>query len=183
MLKCPKTHRKMVRILPKTISHKEFLLIINSVSLKDKKKERKIKASFALGFYLCLRVSEVSFLKPADIDRERGFIHILSGKGKKDRDIPIQKPLERFLKYIPVGYSTRHLNRLFKERAKEVLGRDLHFHILRHSGATFYLNDLGMDIRHVQIFLGHANLQTTTIYTHVTPSALKDITDKLWEGL
>lgn len=174
----------MERKLPKTISQKEFLEIISKVRYSDPVKERKIKAAFVMGFYQAMRISEVLALKQEHIDKERGYLHLLQAKGKKDRDIPIQKPVWKFLKYFPLGkgFSRRTLQREIGRWGKEVLNKKLTYHQLRHGGATFYINN-GMDMRHLQALLGHSRVSTTEIYTHITPSALKSITDKLWEGL
>jgi len=159
----------MARKLPKTISEEEFLIGIKQVS--DPKK----KLAFMLGFYQCMRVSEVVKLKPQDIDKTRGFIHILDAKGGKDRDIPIMKPLERGLSNLPIGVKERQLQLDIKK-----IFPDLHFHSLRHSGATFYLNVKRIDIRLLQQLLGHSRLDTTQIYTHVTSKDLKDRFNDVW---
>ena len=172
----------MGRRLPKTISQEEFLQLVAGVKHTDKDKVKKIKAAFVLGFYQCMRISEVLDLKQEHIDKSRGFLHLLQAKGNKDRDIPIQKPIIKFLKHIPIGIPKRTLQRILTETAQRVLGKHLTFHHLRHSGATFYLNS-GLDIRHLQALLGHARIGTTEIYTHVTSTGLKKITDKLWEGI
>jgi len=57
---------------------------------------------------------------------------------------------------------------------------DIHIPHCRHSGATFYLNDKNVDIRHIQLLLGHSQLNTTQIYTHVSPKNLKDKFDGVW---
>ena len=178
-----KKEKRKRRSLPKTFSHEEFLKIIK---YEDKK---EFKLAYILGFYQVMRISEVTKLNPEDIDQSRGYIHILSGKGAKDRDIPLMKPTEMALrwgkKHLPIKYSIRTLQRAFKKAGKEVLGKDLNFHMLRHSGATSYLNgDITgkkVDIRHMQFLLGHSQLSTTEIYTHVTPSAVKKIFDEVYE--
>lgn len=158
-----------MRKLPKTISETEFLDIVKKV------KNPQYKIAFMLGFYQCMRISEICALKTENIDTSRGFIHIIAGKGNKDRDIPITKPIERGLKYIPVNIGIRGLQKAFKKYAP-----DLHFHTLRHSGASFYLNDKKLDIRYIQQLLGHSRLDTTQIYTHVTPENLKNQIDNIF---
>lgn len=156
--------------LPETISEAEFLERLKAVE------RPKTKLAFLLGFYQCMRVSEVVKLQPADVDRERGFLHILAGKGNKDRDVPIAPPVEKGLKHLPIGKGSRTLERW----AKRFIG--LKFHALRHSGATFYLNQKKRDIRHIQQFLGHSRLSTTQIYTHVTPAELKEAFGGIWNN-
>ena len=156
--------------LPKTISESEFLEGLKKV------KNPKHKLAFMLGFYECMRVSEVVNLQPEHIDRARGFLHILAGKGNKDRDIPIMKPIEAGLKHIPIGIGSRALQKQIKNYWPE-----LHFHSLRHSGATMYLNDKKRDIRQIQQLLGHSRLDTTQIYTHISPTQLKDAFAEVWD--
>ncbi len=61
-----------------------------------------------------------------------------------------------------------------KKLGIKVLDKDIHPHTLRHSGASFYLNDLGMDIKtHSKDLLGHEKISTTQIYLHVNPEQLK----------
>ncbi len=150
--------------LPKTITEAEFISGMRLV------KKRHIKLAFLLGFYQCMRVSEVVALKKEDIDFERGFVHIKNAKGGFDRDIPIMKPAKNMLRHLPVGVGVRALQLQVKKYWPH-----LHFHCLRHSGATFYLNDRRIDVRFIQQLLGHKQLSTTQIYTHITPKQLKEV--------
>lgn len=164
----------MGRVLPKTIGEKEFLEILK------KTKDKKLKLAFSLGFYNCLRVSEVKNLRSQDVDKHRGFLHLKQAKGHKDRDVPIMAPVKNGLRYLPIEVSIRTLQRAIK-KAGNYIGKDIHFHTLRHSGATHYLNKGGVDIRHIQTLLGHSRLTTTEIYTHITPDALKDVFTRMWD--
>ena len=163
-----------MRKLPKTITEKELLKVVKAT------KSKKYKLAFMLGFYQCLRVSEVVKLLPEHVDKERGYLHLLQAKGAKDRDVPIAPPVLKGLKYLPISCSVRTLQRQLKEIAKKVLDVDIHFHTLRHSGATFCINVLKIDVRHVQFMLGHARITTTEIYTHITPEAHKKRFDEAW---
>lgn len=163
----------MVRKIPETITEEDFVKAIR----KEKKPKKRL--GYMLGFYQCLRVSEVVNLEPENVRLSEHLIQIKEGKGKKDRHIPIIKPLllrpqevKLSLRHLPVGVGVRALQLSFKKLCKEVLGKDLHFHTLRHSGATWLLNKKKWDIRQVQQFLGHSKIQTTEIYTHVTPTTL-----------
>jgi len=157
--------------IPKTISEKEFLDGVKKVP----KNRKDIKLAFMLGFYQCLRISEVCNLKPEHVDKDRGFLHILNAKGGKDRDVPIMKPVWAGLKYLPVEIGHRALQKQVKK-----YWPDHHFHSFRHSGASYYLNSKKVDIRAIQQLLGHSRLDTTMIYTHVTPDDLKERFAGLW---
>lgn len=158
--------------LPETITEEEFLKLLRVV------KQKHHRIAFILGFYCCMRVSEVVKLKPENIDRGQRLIRIKQAKGKKDRNIPLPPQATRGLSYLPVKCGARALQIAFRVYSKKVLGRDLHFHDLRHSGATHYLNKKKWSTRQVQQLLGHSKIQTTEIYTHVTP---QDLIEKMWE--
>jgi len=161
------------RKIPNVIMEEDLIKIVEATI------NPKHKLSFLLGFYQALRISEVVNLKPENIDKQSHTIHVKQGKGNKDRDIPIIKPLKinpnsylYALNKLPVGLGVRALEIAFKQKAKDILNKDLHFHTLRHSGATWLLNKKGWGIRQVQRFLGHSKLSTTEIYTHVNPQDL-----------
>lgn len=153
--------------IPETITEEEVKLLIKAA------KKKKLRAAISLGFYQGMRVSEVIHLKKENINVARGFINIKQGKGNRDRDIPIVEESKFYLRYIPIGVTRQALHKFIKRLGKKVLNKDLHFHTLRHSGATHYLNIKHIDIRFIQQFLGHKNLSTTQIYTHVNPQQLK----------
>lgn len=171
----------MVRKLPQVISEKEFLEVLKGTE------DKKYKMAFILGFYQAMRVSEVAKLRPEHIDRERGFIRIVQGKGKKDADIPIMPPtfqaLRSGFKHIPIGVGVRQLQRAFKTACKSILSKDnLSFHTLRHSGATFWLNEKKVDMRNIQGLLRHSRITTTEIYTHINPGSMKKVFEEAWEN-
>ena len=157
--------------IPDTITEDELAQIMKAV----KKKSHRL--AFALGFYACMRVSEVVNLKPEHIDRDRKVIRIKEAKGGKDRNIPLPPQLYRGLNGLPLGIGVRALQIAFKNAAAKTIQKDVHFHTLRHSGATYYLNKKGWSTRQVQAMLGHSRIQTTEIYTHVTPD---DLINKMW---
>lgn len=162
-----------MRKLPDTITEQEVISLI-------KKAKNKLKIAIALGFYQGMRVTEVISLSKSNVDMQRGFIHIKRGKGNKDRDIPIQEPTKFYLRYLPIKITRQGLHKAIKKLSKEVIGKDIHFHTLRHSGASFYLNEKGIDIRFIQDFLGHSRLSTTEIYLHVNPTQLKNAFNQAW---
>lgn len=161
-----------MRKIPETITESELKAIIKAT------RKPKKKLAYMLGFYQCMRVSEVVKLSSKHIDKGRKLIKIKQAKGNKDRNIPIAPSVLRGLKHLPIGVGTRALQLSFKRVALEVLGRDLRFHTLRHSGATYYLNEQKWNLRQVQRLLGHARVSTTEIYTHVNDS---DLMDAMWD--
>ena len=165
--------------IPETISEEELILILRGTKKKDH------KLAFLLGFYQGMRISEVVKLRPENIDKQRHLINIKQAKGQKDRNIPIIKPIklkdtaiQYSLNKLPIRCGVRALQKAFKLKCKRVLDKDLHFHTLRHSGATWLLNKKRWDIRQVQRFLGHAKLKTTEIYAHV---GAQDLVSLEWD--
>lgn len=158
----------IMKKLPEIITEIELIKI-----LKATNKKHHIVA-FILGFYQCMRVSEVIKLQKGNIRRNQRILLIKQAKGCKDRNIPINPKILKFLKHIPIKCGARALQIAFRQRAEEVLNKDLSFHNLRHSGATYYLNVMKWNLRQVQQFLGHANIQTTQIYTHISPQNLME---------
>lgn len=166
--------------IPETITEKELISIVNTKGIKNNH-----KLAFLLGFYQSMRVSEVINLRPEHINKQQHIIMIKQGKGKKDRNIPIIKPLLLnqstmiySLNRLPINIGVRALEKAIKKYGKEIIKKEIHFHTLRHSGATWLLNKKRWDIRQVQRFLGHSKIQTTEIYTHVNP---QDLVNLEWE--
>lgn len=148
--------------------------------------------------YSCgIRVSELVGLDIDDVDFISGVIKVL-GKGRKERMVPIgDMALSSIRKYTEgkrdgrvKGKSAVFLNsrggRLTDRSVRRVIDKYIHAcsieekispHSLRHSFAT-HLLDKGADLRSVQELLGHMNLSTTQIYTHVTMERLKNVYDK-----
>jgi len=167
---------KSVKRVPEIIKEEEFKALIASV------KKQHHRLAYILGFYQCMRVSEVVNLLPGNVHLDRNIIEIRLGKGGKDRNIPISPELKAcrgFLKLLPLKCGIRALEIAFKKDCLRILNKNLHFHTLRHSGATHYLNVKKWNLRQVQIFLGHSRLDTTEIYTHVNP---EDLMNAMWGG-
>jgi len=168
----PRSEKKLPQIIDK-----DFLLEqINKIENK------KHKAIIALAYSTGMRVSEVCNLKIADIDSKRMIITIRQSKGKKDRIVGLsEKILEilriYFTEYKPkeflfngqfdLKYSSTSCNQI----VKKYLGKEYHFHLLRHSNATALL-EAGTDLRIIQKHLGHASSKTTEIYTHVSTNII-----------
>jgi integrase/recombinase XerD len=147
--------------------------------------------------YACgLRVSEAIGLRGAQVDLSAGFVTVL-GKGGKERVVPLGRParaaLEAYLTqarprllrgraspFVFLGPGGRPLTRqavwkLVRRRALAAgLGRRVSPHTLRHTFATHLLSG-GADLRIVQTLLGHADIGTTQIYTHVAPGRLREV--------
>jgi len=159
--------------LPEIITEEEFLKI------QDKVKKKNHKLAYALGFYECMRIGEIVNLKPEDINYQIKTIHIKQAKGHKDRVIPIAPEVLRGLSHLPVEIGCRALQIAFKGICKEVTGKDLHFHSLRHSGITHYLVKKKWSSLEVQRLAGHSKIQTTEIYTHINP---QDLVNRMWNN-
>lgn len=160
--------------LPEVITIEEF----NNILIHTKRPHHKL--AFKLAFLCGMRVREVINLMPEDIDKGRRLIFIRQSKGKKDRYVPLAKPLERDLKALPVKCGVRALEMAIKNIAKKSINKNIHFHTLRHSSATFYLSQ-GMSLPELQLFLGHARINTTMIYLHVNPQDLIKKFDSIWK--
>ncbi len=161
--------------IPDTITEEEMLKIVKAT------KQPRTKSAYKIAFYQCLRVSEVLNLLPEHIDKEGGWIHVKKGKGNKDRDIPIMKPALSSLNNLPIKLTRQALHKSIKAKGKKVLQKDIHFHTLRHSGASMYLTEKDVNIKFIQQLLGHSRLATTEIYLHVNPKQLKKGFQNVWK--
>jgi len=160
--------------IPETFTEKELFDIIKAT---DKQHH---KTAWLLGFYQAMRISEVVKLKPEDIDLNQKIIRIKDAKGGKDRNIPISPKIFKGLKSkLPMPCKARALQMKFRKLGKEVLGKEMKYHNLRHSGLTHYLSVEKWNLRQVQIFAGHSSVAITQIYTHVKPDELMRV---MWEG-
>jgi len=144
-----------------------------------------------------MRRMEMIHLKIYDLDTDRGMLTIRQGKGKKDRVIPIGERaaawVEKYLREVRPGLVTEpddrtvflsnagepfcldHLSNLVRDYVDAAnIGKRGACHLFRHSMATLMLEN-GADIRFIQQMLGHADLNTTQIYTHVSIRKLKEI--------
>jgi len=183
--------------LPKFLTVKEVELLLNQPDDIDIHGIRD-KAMLELLYATGLRVSELVSLKPKDLNLEDGFLLCL-GKGGKERIVPIGDSASRavrkyldearprlsrepneflFLTCRGSAFTRQGFWKLLKAYAKEA-GLDLKIspHILRHSFAT-HLLERGADLRSVQLMLGHSQITTTQIYTHVSRQRLRRVYDK-----
>ena len=175
--------------LPRFLTEDEIdrLFAAPDVSTEEGVRDRAIlELMYAAG----LRVSELVTLKQTDVDLHAGVV-ICHGKGSKERHVPVGKSAIHWLqKYVAMkaGYGrsaylnlflargkplTRHLAwATIKGHAESVGLRNVSPHTLRHSFATHLLQH-GADSRSVQALLGHSDISTTQIYTHMTDQHLR----------
>ncbi len=139
-----------------------------------------------------LRVSELVNLKRADLDFIEKLGWVRKGKGKKDRAFQLsEKIIEELTRYYErtpnfnfifsaeSPLTPRNIQKIIKNTAKKAgINKKVTPHTLRHSFATHLLEN-GTDIRYIQALLGHENLNTTQIYTHVSTESLKKIKNPL----
>lgn len=187
------------RSLPKVLSMEEVEALLEAPKLKDEYGFRD-RAMLELLYATGMRVSELINLDVSDIHAVMGFVRCV-GKGNKERIIPIGKTaLEAIGQYLERGrgklasgkkkteslFLNHHGNRLtrqgfwkiLKKLAREAqIEKELTPHTLRHSFATHLLMN-GADLRAVQEMLGHADISTTQIYTHITNVRIKEVYSK-----
>ena len=161
----------------------------------------KYQAAFALGYGAGLRAGEVVSLKVTDIDGERKVIRIEQGKGRQDRYAMLSPTIHQLLrawyrsahakgKILPNGWlfagqnpvnplSTRQLNRAFHAALELAeIEKRASLHSLRHAYAT-HLLEHKVDIRLIQVLLGHKKLTTTQTYSHVADTLLREVVSPL----
>ena len=157
----------------------------------------KYQAAFAVGYGAGLRAGEVVALKVTDIDRERKVLRVEQGKGRKDRYAMLSPTMHQLLrawyrhartkgKMFPNGWlfpgpnpinplSTRQLNRAFHTGLEHAeIDKRVPLHSLRHAFAT-HLLERKIDIRLVQVLLGHKKITSTQIYSHVADTLLREV--------
>jgi len=155
----------------------------------------KYKAALSVAYGAGLRVSEVVALKVSDIDSKRMIIRVEQGKGRKDRYVMLSPHLLELLRAWyrvarPQGWlfpgrdpvqpmTTRQLNRACHDAANVAeISKPVSMHTLRHSFAT-HLLEQNIDIRVIQVLLGHAKLDTTALYTRVATKTIQQVMSPL----
>ena len=198
-LKAPRAFKALPRYL--TPAQVDALLAAPDVSRALGIRDRAIlEVLYATG----LRVSELIGLRERDVELEVGLVTCL-GKGRKERMVPLGQVarswIERYLGEVRAALARgRAREQLFLSNRGAALGRMglwgivrrhavaagvervLTPHVLRHSFAT-HLLERGADLRALQAMLGHADISTTQIYTHVTRERLRQVYDKFIRGL
>jgi integrase/recombinase XerD len=186
------------RSLPKTLSEDEVDALLNAPNT-DEPLGHRDRAMLELLYATGLRVSELINLKQSQINFNQGVLRIV-GKGDRERLIPLGEESQRWLKKFIDGarmeillerqteylFPTRRGDRMTRQAFWHIIKRyaekggirkKLSPHSLRHAFATHLLNH-GADLRVVQLLLGHSDLSTTQIYTHVARERLKDLHGK-----
>lgn len=176
-IKFPRTRRR----LPVVLAKDEIIDLIGTFY------NPKHKLIVALSYGAGLRVSETANLKIRDLNYNEGLININDSKGGHDRITVLPKLLEPDLRHItadrdikePIFISsrgqkltTRTLQKIFTRGLKNAhIKKPATFHSLRHSFATHLLEE-GVNIRYIQELLGHRNIRTTEIYTHISKAMI-----------
>jgi integrase/recombinase XerD len=183
------------RKLPRVLSAEDVARLLEAAS------NAKYKAALSVAYGAGLRTSEVLHLKIRDIDSTRMLLHVEQGKGDKDRNAMLSPALLSVLRewwriahvqhlmldggwlfpgQNPVNpLSTRQLNRACHAAARTAgLDKPVSMHTLRHSFAT-HLLEQKVDIRVIQVLLGHKKLETTALYSQVATRTLRDIQSPL----
>jgi integrase/recombinase XerD len=155
----------------------------------------KYKAALSVAYGAGLRVSEVANLKVSDIDSGRMTLRVEQGKGQRDRYVMLSPQLLELLRdwwraarpqvwlfpgQNPINPITpRQLNRaVHAAKNLAAISKRVSPHTLRHSFAT-HLLEQGVDIRVIQVLLGHAKLETTALYTRVAVNTIRDVKSPL----
>ena len=171
--------------LPVVLNKEEVNNIINNTN------NIKHKLLLMFLYYSGMRLDEIRNLKWEDLDFERKLIHIKKAKGDKERVVFFHENLinlidknkenEGFIFLSDRGnkYNKRTIQMIVKNSAiRAGIKKKVHTHTFRHSFAT-HLLEAGADIRYIQVLLGHKNLQTTQIYTHVANKDIKNLANLL----
>jgi integrase/recombinase XerD len=175
--------------LPNVLSFQDVTKIL--MALKNEKHKTILFLTYSAG----LRIGEVIKLKSQDIDSQRMLIHVVQGKGKKDRYTVLSEiALEQLRKYYKLykpeiwlfpgqnakEYITeRTVQRVFENACIAAkITKKATMNTLRHSFATHLLEG-GIDLRYIQELLGHSSSKTTEIYTHVTQKSISNIQSPL----
>lgn len=170
--------------LPIVLSVEEIAVLISCAS------NLKHKTIICLMYSTGMRVGEVINLKIKDIDSSRMVINIINAKGGKDRQVTLDPTLLSLLRlyykqYTPQEYlfngqtdkqySERSINEFLKKYSTLAkINKRIHAHLIRHCYAT-HLHEGGVDLSIIQKLLGHGNIKTTQIYSHISHNHISKI--------
>lgn len=179
---------RKVRKLPEVLTKEEVARILKCT--RNKKHQTLLALIYSSG----LRVGEALKLKWTDIRQGEKLIYIRSGKGQKDRRVPLSDTLVDLLEKYAVAYrtvdyifegqkggpySSRSAQMVLKRSAKAAgIDQNVTLHTLRHSYAT-HLLESGVGLRYIQEILGHSNPKTTMLYTHISGKRLQKVRSPL----
>ncbi|WP_115719643.1 site-specific tyrosine recombinase XerD [Gallaecimonas mangrovi] len=187
----PLLRPRLTRPLPKTLSEADVDVLLNAPNIEEPLGLRD-KAMLELLYAAGLRISELTGLTRDCVNLRQGLVRVI-GKGDKERIVPMGEEalywLDQYLKYgrpalisdgdvlFPSQRGQQMTRQTFWHRIKRYaleagLKSDLSPHTVRHAFATHLVNH-GADLRVVQMLLGHSDLSTTQIYTHVARERLK----------
>ena len=190
------------KVLPKSLAHDEMeAMLRHPTSVSNRKQGTAItardRAMLEVFYAGALRVSEIAGLKLEDLKLDLGCV-LVRGKGDKERIVPLGKSAQEALaeymrdsrrallagKSSPLLFLGRRGKKLTRQRiwqmvraASPEIGRHASPHMLRHTCATHMVEN-GADLRTVQTILGHADISTTQIYTHLALDRLKNVYQK-----
>jgi integrase/recombinase XerD len=197
---------KQWKVLPKALARDEMDAMLNRPRLasnrkrKDKEAEaiaERDRAMLEVFYAAALRVSEIVGVKLEDLKLDLGCV-LVRGKGDKERIVPLgrgaQDALSQYMKQSrpilakgkssPLLFLGRGAGKLTRQRVWQMVraasagaGRNASPHMLRHSCATHMVEN-GADLRTVQTILGHADISTTQVYTHLALDRLKNVYQK-----
>jgi integrase/recombinase XerD len=193
---------KQWKILPKALARDEMdAMLVSSRPLSSRKEAAALaardRAMLEVFYAAALRVSELVGVKLEDLKLDLGYL-LVRGKGDKERIVPMgkgaQDALTRYMKEArgilargknsPLLFLGRGGGKLTRQRVWQMVraasasaGRHASPHMLRHSCATHMVEN-GADLRTVQTILGHADISTTQVYTHLALDRLKSVYQK-----
>ena len=186
---------KLPRTLPKSLTETDVENLLAAPTVETPRGERD-RAMLEVLYASGLRVSELVSLKLPQVSQDMGVVRVL-GKGSKERLVPLgEEALARVKHYVAVArpallsgqksddlFVTAHGGAMTRQAFWQIIKRyalqaglrtTISPHVLRHAFATHLLNH-GADLRVVQLLLGHADISTTQIYTHVARERLKQL--------
>ena len=194
-------HSTVMKPISKVKSVKKLPIILTSSEIADMIRctdNIKHRAMIELMYSSGIRLSELVNLRPCDIDGKSMLVHVVRGKGEKERYTVIsahalQALRDYYLRYHPLmylfegpkhkQYSVRSVGKVIRSAAKRAgTKKNVTPHTLRHSFAT-HLLEQNVNLRTIQKLLGHSNIKTTTIYTHVSNATITNIVNPLDRAL
>lgn len=180
---------KREKTIPQVLSQEEALHLINAP------RNLKHKILLTLAYATGLRRAELLALQLKHIDSGRNVVRVIKGKGNKSREVPAPQSLIEELRhyyksfrpktYLFEGYrpgkpySATSIEKIVKNAATRAgIKKDIYPHILRHSFATHML-EKGVNLKRLQIMMGHNSMKTTSVYLHLANPTSKDIPNLL----